>query len=183
MTYDVHTTQSAPEGAKTTLSAAEKAYGFLPNLLGVMAEAPALVKGYVTLSKIFEETSFSPAERQVILLTTSYENECGYCMAAHSAIAGMQQVPQGVIQAIRSGKAIADGKLEALRRFTANIVKTRGWPTEAEVNAFHAAGYSKAQVLEVVLGVGLKTLSNYANHVAETPLDAAFKPLAWSKSV
>lgn len=183
MSYTVHTPESAPEGAKPTLAAAEKAYGFLPNLLAVMAEAPALLKGYATLSKIFEESSFSPTERQVVLLTTSYQNECSYCMAAHSAIAGMQKVPEDVVQAIRNGKPIADAKLEALRRFTASFVAKRGWPTEADVEALHAAGYSKAQALEVVLGVGLKTLSNYANHVAETPLDAAFKPLAWSKAV
>lgn len=181
MSYTVHTAASAPEGAKPTLTAAQQAYGFLPNLLGVMAEAPALLKGYATLSKIFEESSFTPAERQVVLLTTSYANECGYCMAAHSAIAGMQKVPQDVIGALRNGAPIGDGKLEALRKFTASVVATRGWPSESDVNAFLGAGYGKAQVLEVVLGVGIKTLSNYANHIADTPLDDAFQPLAWKK--
>jgi uncharacterized peroxidase-related enzyme len=182
MSYPVHTATSAPEASRQTLAAAEKAYGFLPNLLAVMAEAPALVKAYTTLSKIFDETSFTPAERQIVLLATSFENECAYCMAAHSAIAGMQKVPQEVINAIRAGKPIADGKLEALRRLTAAVVSSRGWPSEADLTAFHAAGYSKSQALEVVLGVGVKTLSNYANHIAETPLDAAFQPLAWSKA-
>ncbi len=183
MNYKVHDIASAPEGAKPTLTAAQQAYGFLPNLLGVMAEAPALLKGYATLSKIFEESSFSPAERQVVLLTTSYTNECGYCMAAHSAIAGMQKVPQDVIDALRNGAPIGDGKLEALRKFTARVVATRGWPSEADVNAFLGAGYGKAQVLEVVLGVGIKTLSNYANHIADTPLDGAFQPLVWTKQI
>lgn len=182
MNYEIHDTESAPEAAKPTLTAAQQAYGFLPNLLGVMAEAPALLKGYATLSKIFEESSFTPAERQVVLLTTSYTNECGYCMAAHSAIAGMQKVPQEVIGALRDGAPIGDGKLEALRKFTASVVTTRGWPSQADLNAFLGAGYGRAQVLEVVLGVGIKTLSNYANHIAETPLDAAFKPLAWTKA-
>ncbi|HBK92133.1 MAG TPA: carboxymuconolactone decarboxylase [Parvularcula sp.] len=182
MTYTVHSTESAAEGARSTLKAAKEAYGFVPNLLGVMAEAPALLKGYATLSKIFEESSFTPAERQVVLLTTSFENGCSYCMAAHSAVAGMQRVPQDVIQSLRTGDPIADARLEALRQFTAKVVETRGWPAKADVSAFHAAGFSKAQVLEVVLGVGLKTLSNYANHIADTPLDAAFKPLEWSRS-
>lgn len=182
MSYTVHTAETAAEGAKSTLKAAKEAYGFVPNLLGVMAEAPALLKGYATLSKIFEESSFTPTERQVVLLTTSSENGCAYCMAAHSAVAGIQRVPQDVIQSLRSGDPIADARLEALRRFTEIVVQTRGWPEAADVSAFHAAGYSKAQVLEVVLGVGLKTLSNYANHIAETPLDAAFKPLEWTKT-
>ncbi len=182
MSYTVHTAKTAPEAARPTLAAAQAANGFLPNLLAVMSEAPALVKAYTTLSKIFEEASFSAAERQVVLLTTSYENDCGYCMAAHSAIAGMQKVPEEVIKAIREGKPIGDGKLEALRRFTTALVASRGWPSDSEVKAFRDVGYTSAQVLEVVLGVGLKTLSNYTNHIAETPLDAAFQSLAWSKA-
>ncbi|MBI1196248.1 MAG: carboxymuconolactone decarboxylase family protein [Phenylobacterium sp.] len=182
MTYPVHTVDTAPEGAKPTLTAAQKGYGFIPNLLGVMANAPALVAAYTTLSGIFDTSSLSPAERQTVLLTTSYENECAYCMAAHSAIAGMQKVPQHVIDSIRAGAPIADAKLEALRQFTRMVVISRGWPTDAETAAFLAAGYGPQQVLEVVLGVGLKTLSNYTNHLAETPLDAAFAPAAWTKA-
>lgn len=182
MTYPVHTLETAPEAARDTLAGAKKAYGFVPNLLGVMAAAPALVKAYTTLSRIFDETSFSPAERQVVLLTVSLENGCEYCVAAHSVIAGMQKVPGDVVEAIRNDRPIADPKLEALRRFSAAVVEMRGWPSEGDTKAFLNAGYAKAQVLEVILGVGMKTLSNYTNHVAETPLDAAFAHAAWSKA-
>lgn len=182
MSYTVHTPETAPEAAKEILNGAKKAFGFVPNLLAVMAGAPALLKAYRTLGGLFDETSFTPTERQTVLLTVSYENGCEYCVAAHSVIAGMQKVPADVIEAIRKGTAIADRKLEALRRFTAALVKTRGWPTQQDVEAFLAAGYGQQQVLEVVLGVGFKTLSNYANHIAETPLDAAFTPAAWSKA-
>ena len=182
MSYPVHTVETAPAAARETLSAAQKAYGFLPNLLGVMAEAPALVKGYTTLSRIFDESSFSPAERQVVLLTVSHDNGCTYCVAAHSVIAGMQKVPEAVVQAIRSNQPIPDARLEALRRYTSVIVTKRGWPTEADIAAFEAAGYTRQQALEVVLGVGLKTLSNYMNHVAQTPLDQAFAKAEWSKA-
>ena len=182
MTYPVHTTETAPDTAKPTLAAAEKGFGFVPNLLGVMANAPALVSAYTTLSGIFDSASLNRAERQVVLLTTSYENDCAYCMAAHSAIAGMQSVPQEVIEGLRAGQSLADAKLEALRVFTRAVVVSRGWVSEAEKAAFFAAGYGEQQVLEVVLGVGLKTLSNYTNHIAETPLDAAFAPLTWSKA-
>ncbi len=182
MTYTVHSPEIAPAAARETLAGAKKAFGFVPNLLGVMAEAPALVKAYTTLSRIFDETSFSPAERQVVLLTVSYENGCEYCVAAHSVIAGMQKVPPVVVDSIRSGNPITNPKLEALRRFTAAVVEMRGWPSEDDTNAFLNAGYTKAQVLEVILGVGMKTLSNYTNHVAETPLDPAFANAAWSKA-
>lgn len=181
MTYTVHTPNSAPAAAREILNGAKKGFGFVPNLLGVMAEAPTLVKAYTTLSRIFEETSFSAAERQVVLLAVSYENGCEYCVAAHSVIAGMQKVPGDVVGAIRDGKPIADAKLEALRRFTAAVTRTRGWPSKDDARAFMSAGYAQAQVLEVILGVGIKTLSNYANHVAETPLDEAFAKATWSK--
>jgi alkylhydroperoxidase family enzyme len=87
-----------------------------------------------------------------------------------------------VVQAIRNGRPIADKKLEALRRFTAAVVTSRGWPSDADTGAFLNAGYGRQQVLEVVLGVGIKTLSNYTNHIADTPLDQAFATAAWSKA-
>lgn len=182
MTYTVHTEDTAPQAAKETLAAAKKAYGFLPNLLGVMAEAPALLKAYFTLNRIFQETSFNATERQVVMLTANYENDCHYCVAAHSTMAAMQKIPADVVEAIRAGRPIADKKLEALRRFTATVVTSRGWPTEADVEAFLNAGYGKAQILETILGVGTKILSNYTNHVAHTPLDKAFAAAAWSKA-
>lgn len=182
MPYTVHTVETAPVAAKEVLAGARSAFGFVPNLLGVMATAPALVKAYVTLSRIFEETSFDATERQVVLLTANYENDCDYCIAAHSVIAGMQKVPDAVIQAIRDNRPIPDAKLEALRRFTAAVVNTRGWPSDADVGAFKNAGYGDRQILEVILGIGFKTLSNYTNHVAGTPLDAAFAKAAWSKA-
>lgn len=182
MSYTIHNPDTAPGEAKEILAGATKTLGFVPNLLGIMAEAPALVKAYTTLSRIFAETSFSAAERQVVLLTVSYENGCEYCVAAHSVIAAVQKVPDEVVRAIRDGRPIGDTKLEALRRFTSAVVTSRGWPTEGDTKALLAAGYGKQQVLEVVLGVGIKTLSNYANHIAKTPLDEAFAKAAWSKA-
>ncbi|RMD64059.1 MAG: carboxymuconolactone decarboxylase family protein [Alphaproteobacteria bacterium] len=178
--YPLHTPETAPEEARAILAEAEKGYGFLPNLLAVMAEAPALLKGYRTLMAVFDETSLSPIERQVVLLSVSAENECRYCVAAHSVIAAMQGVPDDVIQAIRNGRPIADSRLQALRRLSAAFVRRRGWPEEADIAAFLEAGYTRAQVLEVILGVGVKTLSNYTNHVAHTPLDAAFAKAEWT---
>jgi uncharacterized peroxidase-related enzyme len=182
MTYPVHTIDSAPAAAKEILAGAKKGLGFVPNLFAVMAEAPALLKAYTKLSGIFDETSLSATERQVVLLTASYVNNCEYCIAAHSIIAGMQKVRADVVQAIRDGRPIADKKLEALRRFAAAVVNSRGWPSDAETAALLSAGYGRQQVFEVVLGVGMKTLSNYANHIAKTPLDQAFASAAWSKA-
>ena len=178
MDYKTYAVDDAPSGAKELLAAAKKNYGFVPNLLGTMAEAPSLLKGYMSLAGIFEESTLNPAERQVVLLAVSRENGCEYCVAAHTVIAGMQKVPADVVAAVRSGGPIADRKLEALRAFAAVLAGSRGGPSEAQTEAFLSAGYEKRQVLEVVLGVGLKTLSNYTNHIAGTELDAAFAKAA-----
>lgn len=128
-----------------------------------------------------QEQALTPAERQTVLLTVSVENGCDYCVAAHTLIASMQKVPDPVARAIRSGAPIPEPKLEALRRFTAEVVRRRGRPSDSELDAFVTAGYARAQVLEVLLGVGLKTLSNCTNHIVATPLDPAFQKALWSE--
>lgn len=171
--------QNAPEESRGVLAQVRQKFGFVPNMLGTMAHAPTLLKTYLTVSSIFEQGTLNPVEQQVVLLSVSAQNGCGYCVAAHTVIAGMVQAPQDVVDAIRAGSPIADPKLEALRRFTADVVEKRGFPGEDSVNGFLAAGYSKEQVLEVLVGVGMKTISNYTNHLAETPLDAAFARAEW----
>ncbi len=182
MKYTIHSIASAPETSRHVLTDAQRSYGFVPNLLAVMAEAPSLLRAYVDLGVLFDKTSLTPSEQQVVLLTVSYQNDCEYCVAAHTVIAGMQKVPNEVVESIRTGRPIADPKLEALRRFTARVVTSRGMPSPAETRAFLDAGYSRAQALEVVLGIGMKTLSNYTNHIADTPIDEAFAAAVWSKA-
>jgi AhpD family alkylhydroperoxidase len=178
--YQVHTKETASPASAELLANAEKAYGFIPNLLGVMAESPALIQAYMAIGKIFEESSFSPTERQVVILTASRFNECRYCMAAHSVVAGMQNIPADIIEAIRNDEPITDTRLEVLRTTVSILVEQRGWLSEEETTAFLAAGYTKAQLLEVIVGISYKTLSNYVNKVAEAPLDDAFAAGAWA---
>ena len=178
--FDVHTKDTVQGDAAEMLGSIEKAYGFVPNLYGIFAESPAVLKAYMSLGKIFDESSFSATERQVIILAVSRFNECRYCMAAHSVVAGMQNIPDNVIESIRTDQPIADKKLEALRLFATAVAEKRGWVTDSDIKAFLAAGYTKAQILEVVLGVSFKTISNYVNHIADTPLDKAFETGAWA---
>ena len=175
-TYSIAT---APEASKPFLEGAKKAFGFEANLLGNMAEAPALLEGYLTLSGIFDKTNLSATEQQIILMTNNRLNGCTYCMAAHTTISQGQKVPADIIEALRNGTPIADPKLEALRTFAAVINETRGWPDAADVEAFLAAGYTRQTVLEVILGTSLKVMSNYTNHITKTVLDAAFQANAW----
>lgn len=177
--FDIHTIETAPEGARELLGEAKKKFGFVPNLYGVFAGSPSSLDAYRRLAEAFERTSLSPVEQQVVLLAISFENRCTYCMGAHSMIAKMVGVPGGVIAALRSGEAIPDDKLEALRKFAVAVVRERGEVAD-EVPAFLAAGYSQANVLDVLLGNAMKSLSNYTNHVAETPLDAGMAEFAWT---
>lgn len=177
----LHTAATAPE-ASDLIRTAEKAFGFLPNLLATMAEAPALLEGYMTLAGIFDKTDLSPTERQIILMVNNRLNGCTYCMSAHTGIAKAQGVPDDVIQSLREGTALADPKLEALRIFAIRINESRGWPELHDVDALLAAGYTQRTILEVILGTALKVMSNYTNHIASTPLDAEFAAVEWTPS-
>jgi AhpD family alkylhydroperoxidase len=178
--FPIHSIDSAPIGSKKILGAVQQKMGFLPNLMGVFAEAPAAIEAYTTVMDIFERSSFSDAEKQTILLSASFVNECDYCMAAHSAHAGMKKVPVEIIEALRSGTKLPDPKLDTLATLTRSIVETRGWPAEVTKEAFFAVGYDTKQYLEVVVGVTVKTLSNYVNHAAKTPLDEVFERVRWA---
>jgi len=178
--FEKHTIETAPEAAKPILQSALKGYGFVPNLYAAMAEAPTILEGYMSLSAIFEKTGLSETERQIILMTNNRLNGCKYCMAAHTTLSQMAGVDGDIIDALRKNTPIADAKLEALRQFTIAINESRGWPSDAQLDAFMAAGYAPQNVLEVILGTALKILSNYTNHVAETDLDDAFKANDWN---
>jgi uncharacterized peroxidase-related enzyme len=177
----LHTTETAPE-SKELIEGAQRAFGFLPNLLATMAESPALLEGYMTLSTIFDKTDLSPTERQIILMVNNRLNGCTYCMSAHTGISRAQGVPDDVITALRDGTELSDPKLEALRVFAAKINESRGWPDESDVEALLAAGYASRTVLEVILGTALKVMSNYTNHIVRTPLDSAFADVEWTPS-
>jgi AhpD family alkylhydroperoxidase len=180
--FKVHTIESAPAASREALDAAGRRYGMIPNLLAVLAESPEALKAYLTLSDLFSSSSLTPVEQQVVLLAGSFENRCEYCMAAHSMLARHAGAGDDVVTALREGKAIPEPHLDALARLTRSIVRERGWVAESEVARFIDAGYTPAQLLEVLVGVAQKTLSNYTNHLASTPLDKAFASHAWART-
>ena len=181
MDFTIYSIETAPQDSKAALIHAKETFSFIPNLEGVCAESPALLKGGMALWDLFQSSSFSAIEQQVIYLTINYENECHYCMAAHTGLAKLEGVSPEDIEALRNGQPLTDPKLQALRHFTQRMVQARGWVEEDELETFMAAGYTKQQVLEVILGIAVKVIHNYTNHIAQTPLDKAFKPYAWSK--
>lgn len=173
------TLEVATGGVRDTLEAVKAKYGFVPNLIAGLANAPAALEGYLTLSGILGKSSLSPAEQQIVALSVSVENTCAYCVSAHSLLAAAV-LDQSTIQALRDGSALPDPKHEALARFTRAVVARRGWVEAADLVAFEQAGYARAQALDVVLGVSFKTLSNYANHLLDTPIDVTFDRTRWN---
>ncbi len=100
--FETYTIETAPEGSKKLLEAANAKYSFVPNLLGKMAESPAITEAYITMAGIFDKADLSATERQVIMMTVNRLNGCTYCMAAHSTISKMTGVADEVIEALPS---------------------------------------------------------------------------------
>lgn len=179
--FAVHSIEGAPLASRPLLEKAKAKTGMVVNLLGIMAESPATLRGYMALGEAFAESSLTAVEQQVLLLTVSRENGCEYCMAAYSMTALRTRTPKPVVDAIRNDEPIAEPRLAALYKFCQTMVRERGWASSEDVDAFLAAGFTKAQVLEVVLAIALKTLSNYVNHIAETPLDPVLQSARWTR--
>ncbi|WP_170418160.1 carboxymuconolactone decarboxylase family protein [Ruegeria atlantica] len=181
--FPSHDLETAPEASKPLLEKSQAAFGRLPGLHKVMAESPQHLEGYQVLHQLFLQTEFDNDEKTVVWQTINVENECHYCVPAHTGIAKMMKVSDDISNALRDETPLPSAKLEALRTFTLQVMETRGNPTEAQLQAFFDAGYSHRAVLDVVLGLAQKTMSNYVNHMAQTPVDEVFHPLAWKRKV
>lgn len=182
MNFPSHDLDTAPEASKPLLEASQKAFGRLPGLHRVLAESPQAYEGYQLLHKLFTETDFDADELTVVWQAINVEHSCHYCVPAHTGIAKMMKVSDELTEALRSEAPLPTAKLEALRTFTVRMVRERGNVSEAQMQAFFDAGYSHRAVLDVVLGLAQKTMSNYINHVAETPVDEVFQQLAWTRA-
>ena len=174
--FTFHTPESAPRASRTMLENAKKQMGFYPNLFAGLAESPQILEAYLTLDKLFSNTSLSPEQQQTVLLAISTENGCGYCQAAHGTLAANNtSLEQEQIEAVQAGESLGDNRLDALVKFSRAVVKQRGEMQDKQIQEFIEAGFSQQAVLEVILAVSMKTLSNYSNHVLKTPVDEAFR--------
>jgi alkylhydroperoxidase family enzyme len=176
--FKLHDKESAREESKRLLEGSEKAFGMIPNLHAVMAEAPGILEAYQQIHELFVNSSFDKNELTVVWQTINVFNECHYCVPAHIAIAKNMGADESITENIKAGKALDDDKLEALRQFTLVMLKKRGDASESELESFYEAGYEQRQALEVILGIAQKTMSNFTNHIAQTPIDEPFKKFA-----
>ncbi|ACL31946.1 carboxymuconolactone decarboxylase family protein [Glaesserella parasuis] len=177
--FQIHTIDTAPEAAKEALQAVKNNNGFIPNLIGVLANAPTALETYRTVGAINQRTSLTPTEREVVQITAAVANGCGFCVAGHTAISIKQiKMPDELLQALRKATPIQDNKLDTLARFTLAVINTKGKVGETLLNEFFAVGYTQQNALDVVLGVSLASLCNYANNLADTPINPELQPYA-----
>ena len=175
---DLFDLDTAPEDSRPLLEKSIKGFGMIPNLHAVMAGSPQVLEAYQMLHQLFQNSSFDNDELTVIWQTINMEHSCHYCVPAHIAVAHMMKVDDTLIDAIVNHKQLPSEKLQVLRETTLKMVRERGNIASVDVEAFYAVGYEPRQLMEIVLGLAQKVMSNYINHLAETPLDEPFKQFA-----
>ena len=180
--FTLHDENTAPEGSKELLAKSKAAYGMIPGLHAVMAEAPGLLEAYQQVHELFVNSSFDKDELTVVWQTINVENACHYCVPAHTGIAKSMGVDDAITNALRDKTALPNARLESLRDFTLALVRERGNLDDATVQTFLDAGFTKRNILEVILGYSQKIMSNYTNHIADTPVDKPFQKFAWTPS-
>ncbi|WP_198418853.1 carboxymuconolactone decarboxylase family protein [Cryobacterium psychrophilum] len=180
--FQLHDETTAPEASQALLAQSQKQNGMIPGLHAVMAEAPGLLEGYKLVHELFLNSSFDKDEITVVWQTINVEHACHYCVPAHTAIAKGMTVDDAITNALRDGTPLPTAHLEALRTFTLSMVRERGNVDEGAVQEFLTAGFTTRQILEVVLGLSQKVMSNYTNHLAQTPVDEAFRKFEWQEA-
>ncbi len=176
----LRTIDDAPVEAKERLTAAEKNNGYLPNLLRVLANAPVALETYLTVGAINARASLTLAEREAVQITAAATHGCGFCVAGHTAISYKKAgLDAGVVDALRSKAEVPDARLDAVARFTEAVIASRGAVSDEDLGRFKAAGFDDQASLEVVLGVSLATLCNFANNLGQPPLNQQLEPYRW----
>ena len=175
MSFTLYTPETAPQAAQDELKNSAEVFGWVPNLHAVLAEAPPVLTAYKSLHGLFQQSSFDAEELTVVWQSINLENTCHYCVPAHTTIAGMMAVDSTLINALLEGKALPTEKLEVLKDTTQALLNQRGDLNDEQIARFTAVGYGNQQLLEIILGIAQKTISNYTNKLAHTPLDDQFK--------
>jgi uncharacterized peroxidase-related enzyme len=160
-----------PADSLPLLDAVNKQLGVVPNLMKLVGNSPAALEGYLSLNGALGKGTLGTKTGERIALAVAELNGCSYCLSAHSYLgSNLAQLDPAELDANRRGTS-SDPKAAAAVRFATQIVNARGHVTDAELAAVHAAGYSSAEIIEIILHVALNTLTNYVNEVAKTDID------------
>lgn len=165
------TIDAAPQAARPLLQAVEKQLGVVPNMFRAIANSPAALEGYLGLNGALAKGSLEAATRERIALAVAEVNGCNYCASAHTYLGkNLAKLSEDEIAANRDG-ASTDVKANSAVGFAVRLVRSRGHVSEADLKAVRDAGYTDAQVIEIVLHVALNTLTNYINETVKTEID------------
>lgn len=175
--------EDAPDASKPLLSKAEQANGYLPNLLKVLANSPVALETYLTVSGINARASLDLPAREAVQITAAATHGCGFCVAGHTAVAYKKAgLSPDVVEALRDRRAVPEPRLDAVARFTEAVIAGRGRVSDEELASFREAGFDDAAALEVVLGVSLATLCNFANNLGQPPLNPQLQAYGWESA-
>jgi AhpD family alkylhydroperoxidase len=147
---------------------------FVPNLYATLAHSENALGSYLAFQNA--KSSLSPKAREVVNLVVSQVNDCEYCLAAHTVIGGMVGFTPDQILEVRSGRASFDMKLDALAMLTRNIAMNRGHADQMLVDAFFVAGWTKENLVDAIVVIGDKTVTNYLHATTRIPVDFPAAP-------
>lgn len=179
-TYRIHTIESAPEKSRPALQGLKQAVGIIPNLAATMAESPVLLSGFVGAFGNFHGGTFSGAQKQVLLLSNAVANTCPWAVAFHSAMALKEGVDPEDVRAIREKRLPTDVTLAALSSFTRALIEVRGHVSESARASFSEAGFGPDQVLEVIAGIAVSVMANYAGNITNPVVEQPFLAQTWT---
>jgi uncharacterized peroxidase-related enzyme len=180
-TFKTHTKATAPDESQLLLSQVSDSIGFVPNIFAVTAESTQALSGLMAINSAFADSSFTAQEQQVILMATSVTNGCVYCVAGHTLMAKGLGISEEVIHALRNQQAISDPGYAILHQLVSELINHQGRIAKTTLSTFLERGYSKAQFFELVLGISVKTFTNYVSNAITLTLDDAFKPYQWQR--
>ena len=176
--FTQHTIESAPAASRRSMTAVSAKQGYLPAAVGLLAESPEALDGFLRLSAAFDACTLDPLAREVVIMTVAVRNGCHLCVAMHSARLAALGADPDLAAALRSGAPVGEVRLDAVRAFTLQVLDTAGDVGGEAVAEFLGHGFTRRNALEVVLGIGALTLSTLANRLTGAPVDEQLRAFA-----
>ena len=172
--FSVPSKDQVNENNQSIFQSLESGLGFVPNLYAYYAKHDTALKDYLQFSN--RKITLSKKEKEVVNLAVSQINDCTYCLAAHNAIAGMNGFEASQIEEIRRGSVHFDSKINALNNLTIAITANRGKIDDEVLQSFFDAGYNEQNLIDVIITIGEKTISNLIHNVTDIPIDFPLAP-------
>ena len=173
-----HTIETAPAASRRSMTAVTAKQGYLPAAVGLLAESPEALDGFLRLSATFDACTLDPLAREVVIMTVAVRNGCHVCVAMHSARLAALGADPDLAAALRSGAPLGEGRLDAVRTFTRKVLDTAGEAGDEAVAEFLGQGFTRRNALEIVVGIGALTLSTLANRLTGAPVDEQLRAFA-----